>query len=190
MSLLGFDVGVAATVVPIDENASYWVKAISDNDFTRSGYLLVPRIVATKGLGAVTISGSYAKVPSSDITMLGANVDIPIIKGTVATPSLTARATYSQLQGVDVFKLKNYGAEAFLSKGFGPLMPYIGAGIVRTDSSGRVERDGALLYRLDDQFDSKRVTVGLRLSLLVPKIVVEATQGDDRTYAAKISLGL
>jgi hypothetical protein len=189
-SLLGFDIGVAATAVPIDEKAAYWVKSVSDSDLARSGYFLVPRLVASKGLGAATVSATYAKVPDSEIKMFGASVDVPIIKGTVATPTLAIRGTYSQLQGVDQFKLKNYGAEAFLCKGFGPLMPYVGAGMVRTDSEGRVEQNGALLYRLEDQFDSSRITVGLRISLLVPKIVIEATQGDERTYAAKISLGL
>jgi hypothetical protein len=31
--------------------------------------------------------------------------------------------------------------------------------------------------------------VGLRLSLVVPKLVVEATQAQVRSYAAKISVG-
>lgn len=176
--------------MPIDENAAYWVKSVSDNDFARNGYFLVPRLTASKGLGFATVSASYAKVPDSDIRMFGGSVDVALIRGTIATPALSARGTYSQLQGVEQLDLKNYGLEAFLSKGFGPFTPYVGAGIVRTDSEGRIEQNGQLLATLKDNFDTKRVTVGLRFSLLVPKIVVEATQGDDRTYAAKISLGL
>jgi hypothetical protein len=189
-SLLGFDVGVAVTAVPIDDEAAYWVKSVSDSDLARNGYFLVPRLVASKGLGAATVSATYAKVPDSEIKMFGAAVDVPIIKGTIATPTIALRGTYSQLQGVDQFKLKNYGVEASICKGFGPVMPYAAAGVVRTDSEGRIEQNGVLLHRLEDQFDSKRITVGVRFSLLVPKIVLEATQGDERTYAAKISLGI
>jgi hypothetical protein len=41
-----------------------------------------------------------------------------------------------------------------------------------------------------DEFDSNRITVGVKFSLLLPKIVVEATQGEERSYAAKVSFGL
>src|SRR5262245_1431488 len=52
-SLLGFDVGVAATLIKIDENASWWRHAVpANNDFlTGGGYASVPRIVAAKGFG-------------------------------------------------------------------------------------------------------------------------------------------
>lgn len=189
-SLLGFDIGIAATAIQVDDDAAYWTNSVA-SDFTTSGYLVVPRLVASKGLGAVTVAGSYAKVPDSDIQVIGGSIDVPIIRGTVVTPTIAVRGTYSQLLGVDEFKLKNYGVEGFISKGFGPITPYAGAGIVRTQSSGDVQRNGATLVRLDDEFDTQRITVGVRLSLLIPKIVVEATQGEnDRTYAAKISLGL
>src|SRR5947207_6083585 len=47
--LLRFEVGAAATLVDIDKNASYWQNAVG-NDFSTSGYLAVPRLVASKGL--------------------------------------------------------------------------------------------------------------------------------------------
>ena len=64
--LLGFDIGVAATAVPVDTNAPYWTRAVSD-DFTISDHVVVPRVVAIKGLSAFTVSAMYSQVPDSDL---------------------------------------------------------------------------------------------------------------------------
>ena len=44
-------------------------------------------------------------------------------------------------------------------------------------------------FTLDDRSNINRYTAGVRFSLLVPKIVVEVTQAEVRSYAAKISVG-
>jgi len=186
--LLGFDVGVAVTGVPVDDNAAYWVRSVNSN-FLRSGYLAVPRLVASKGIGFANVAASYAQISGTGIKLYGGSVDVPIIDGGLVSPTLAVRGSYSEIRGVDVFSLKSYGAEAFLSKGFGPVTPYAAAGVTRFQSHGRVEQ-GTVNLDLSDRSDHSRVTVGLRFSLFVPKIVVEATQGEERTYSAKISLGL
>lgn len=182
--LLGFDVGVAANAIPVDTNAAYWQKAVGD-DFTISDDVVVPRVVASKGLSFLTVSGAYAKIPSSEITMWGGSVDIPILSGGIVKPTLGIRAAYAQLGGSDQFDLKTYGAEIFLSKGFGPLTPYVAAGRARSDAEARFA--GRVLT---DKADSNRITVGVKLSFLLPKISIEATQGEERSYAAKVSFGL
>src|SRR6266513_446581 len=55
-SLLGWDVGIAATLVKVDQNASWWRHAVpANNDFlTGGGYAAVPRLVAIKGFGPIT----------------------------------------------------------------------------------------------------------------------------------------
>jgi len=40
-----------------------------------------------------------------------------------------------------------------------------------------------------DRSDINRYTVGVRISLLLPKITIEATQAEVRSYAAKVSIG-
>jgi hypothetical protein len=188
--LLGFDVGIAVTGVPVDRDATYWQRA-AGNDFSSHGYLLVPRVVASKGFSAGTISGSYAKVSDSGIKTWGGALDVPIIEGGVLRPTLAARATYSVLTGSDVYDLKTYGAELFLSKGFGPVTPYGAIGRVRGNAHGTIPATTTSPeVRLSDKSDQNRYTVGVRFSLFIPKIVVEATQGEVRSYAAKISLGL
>src|SRR6266550_5016068 len=184
--LLGFDIGIAATAMKIDTNSSYWLHSVpAGNDFVHGSYAAVPRLVVAKGFGVGTISGSYAKFSNSGIKTYGGALDLPIIRGTLVSPELAVRASYGTITGVDVLKLKTYGVEAFLSKGFGPLLPYVAYGRMRTDSRGFI----APSVILNDRGENSRLTVGARLSLFIPKFAIEATQAEQRSYAAKISFG-
>src|SRR5687768_47868 len=73
--LLGFDIGIAVTAVPVDTTASYWQNAVRD-DFSVSNYLAVPKLVASKGLSVATVSASYAKVQDSDVSIIGGAIDV------------------------------------------------------------------------------------------------------------------
>lgn len=182
--LLGFDIGIAVTAIPVDTTASYWQNAVRD-DFTVSNYLAVPRLVASKGLSVATVSASYAKVPGGDVAIIGGAVDVPVIRGGLAVPSLTVRGVYSQLRGVENLEATTYGLEVFVAKGFGPVTPYAAAGRMRADTTAS-RPVGALAH----EADVNRFTAGVRISLMIPKISVEATQAEERSYAAKISFGL
>lgn len=178
--------GVAATAVPVDTNAAYWQHAVND-DFSISNYVAVPRVVVSKGLSSATISAMYSRVQGSSINVWGGALDVPIINGGLLKPTLALRGSYAKLGGVDSYDLTTYGVEVFLSKGFGPLTPYAAYGRARSNAEGRVTTP-ELVFR--DRHEDQRVTLGLKLSLLLPKIVIEATQAEKRSYAAKISFGL
>ena len=184
--LLGFDIGIAATALQIDKNASYWLHSVpAGSDFVHGSYATVPRLVVSKGFGVGTISGSYAKFSNSGVKTYGGALDLPILRGTVATPEIAVRGSYATVTGVDVLKLKTYGVEAFVSKGFGPLTPYAAYGRMRTDSRGIITPT----FSLHERGDNNRYTLGLRLSLVVPRLAIEATQAEQRSYAAKLSVG-
>jgi len=187
--LLGFDVGVAATAIPVETGAAYWQNSVNE-DFTVSDYVLVPRVVVSKGLKVATISAMYAQVPDSEISVLGAALDVPIIDGGVLRPTLAIRGSYATLKGVDDFDLDTYGAELFLSKGFGPVTPYGAIGIARSDAVGSVNVPTLAPVVLEDEATTNRITLGVKLSLFIPKIIIEATQGEERSYAAKVAFGL
>ncbi len=190
--VLHFDVGVAATLVKVDTNDPYWRHAVpANNDFTRNGYAAVPRLIVSKGFGAGTLSAMYAKVNDSGIGTWGGALDLPILRGSVVMPELALRASYATLTGVDVYKLKTYGLEAFVSKGFGPFTPYGAIGRQRVDARGDVNQLPNVVATppLKEKSDFNRITLGVRLSLIVPKFDVEVTQGEVRSYAAKISVG-
>lgn len=188
--LLAFDVGIAGTAIPVDETASYWIRSVS-SDIVTDGYVIFPRLVVSKGLGVANLSASLARVPDSDIDVWGAALDVPILSGNLALPTVSVRGTYAEVRGVEELDMKTYGAEVFISKGFGPFTPYAAAGISRTDAEGRIAATAltpAIL--LEDAFERERFTVGVRFSLLFPKIVIEATQAEELSYSAKLSLGL
>ena len=57
-------------------------------------------------------------------------------------------------------------------------------------SHGRNSRTiSTTAFTLTDKSSLNRYTVGVRLSLFLPKLVVEATQAEVRSYAAKVSIG-
>jgi hypothetical protein len=187
---LGFDVGIAGTAVSIDKSATWWTRAVG-KDFSSSGYVGVPRLVASKGFGGGTVSGSYAKLGNSGVKTWGGSLDVPLIRGTLVTPEIALRASYATLTGSDVYKQKVYGVEAFISKGFGPVMPYGAIGRMRNDARGTISLGPALpaFRTISDRSNINRYTAGVRLSLLVPKIAVEVTKAEVTSYAAKISFG-
>jgi hypothetical protein len=186
--ILGFDIGIAVTALPVDTDAAYWQKSV-DNDFSVSDYVAVPKLVASKGFSFLTLSASYSQLPDSDIAVWGGSLDVPILGGGIVTPTIAVRGAYAQLMGVDQFELETYGAELFISKGFGPVTPYAAIGQARSDAHGELSVQTPIAVILDDEDTSTRITVGAKLSLLLPKIVVEATQAEERSYSAKLSFG-
>jgi len=188
--LLRFDVGIAITAIDIDTEATYWQRAIGE-DFTNEygNFVGVPRLVVSKGLGAITVAGSLAKL-GEGVDVWGASLDMPVMGGGFLVPTLAVRGTYSQLRGLDVYQQKTYGVEVFLGKGFGPVTPYAAYGRMRSDATGTIPATAATPeIVLTDESDINRITVGARLSLGIPKLVVEATQAEERAYSVKLSVG-
>jgi 3D (Asp-Asp-Asp) domain-containing protein len=183
--LLRFDIGVAATGVQVDTNASYWQRAVS-KDITVGDYVAVPRLVASKGLSAATISASYAKVQDTGAQILGGTLDVPIINGGLVKPTLAVRGSYSTLRGVDVYRLNTYGLELFLGKGFGPVTPYGAIGRQRSDARGTIP---TTTITLRDKSTMNRYTAGVQFNLLLLRLAVEANQAEARSYGAKVSFG-
>ena len=184
--LLHFDIGLGATLVKIDQNAAYWKKSVPKDIVVSGGYVGIPRLIVAKGYGGGTISASYAKISDTGVKIYGGALDMPLIRGSIAMPEVSLRGVYTKLSGVDVYRLKVYGLEAFISKGFGPLTPFAAVGRMRTDARGSIDTQN---FTLKDKSSINRYTAGVRVSLLVPKLVVEATQAEVRSYAAKVSIG-
>jgi len=145
-------------------------------------------VVVSKGFGDFTLSGMIAKINDTGVKTWGGAIDVPVIRGTAATPELALRGSFATLSGADVLREKTYGLEAFVSKGFGPLMPYAAYGRMLTDARGTASTTPSTVT-LHDRSDVARMTAGLRLSFFLPKIVIEATQAEVRSYSVKISVG-
>ena len=184
--LLRFDAGVAATAVRIDPNATYYTHSVAKDITFSNNYVAVPRLVVSKGLSAATVSASYAKLQNSSGSILGGTLDVPIIGGGLVKPTLALRGSYATLRGVDVYSLNTYGLELFLGKGFGPVTPYASYGKQRSDAKGTVP---SVNLALRDRSTITRYGAGVQLNLFVFRVGVEATQAEQRSYAAKVSFG-
>lgn len=189
-SIFSFDIGIAVTAVEVDEDAAFWIKSVNE-DILQSGYLLAPRIVASKGFGRISVSGSYMMIPDTDVEVWGAALDVPIVAGGLVRPTIAVRGTWADVRGVDELDLQAIGLEGFISKAFGPITPYAGIGIARTEATGVIEETVFFPEMvLNVESDEERITIGARLSLLLFKFVVEAVQTDETTYGAKFSFSL
>ena len=184
--LTRFDIGIAATAVQVDPNASYWSRAVNKDITLGGNYIAVPRLVVTKGLGAASVSGSYAKLGRTGGSIAGGSLDIPIINGGVLKPTLALRGSYSTLRGIDVYKINTYGAELFLGKGFGPITPYGAIGKQRSDATGMIPQAS---LTLKDKSTLTRYTLGAAINLLILRVNIEANQAEMRSYGARVSFG-
>jgi hypothetical protein len=180
--LTGFDVGVAVTVVDIDDE---WEAVFEDLD--APGYLPVPSLRLRKGLPFnVDIGAFYAQAPRTNLRMYGGEVQWALLEGGVASPALALRGSYSTLKGVDDLDLETYAADAVISKGFAMLTPYAGIGMVRIEG----DYTGDFNPGLDrHKLEEVRYFGGMQVALALLRLTVEAEYLEKPVYSAKISLG-
>ena len=185
LGTLGFDVWADAAVAPDFEDD---VRTAIDGDLP-GGYLGIYRIGARKGLPfGIDVGASWGQAVDGDLDLVAGELSWALLEGGVATPALGLRATGSFTSGSDTYDLEQYGLEAELSKGFAVLTPFVGAGVVWSESS--FEREAALGGDLS--FDSTETVLygGVILNLLVPKLTVSLEQGEELQGAVRIAFGL
>ncbi len=184
LGLLGFDLGIEVMAVKIDNDAQFW--QLVNNDLP--SYLTFPKLHAQKGLPfGFDVGLVYTKVPSSNIGMFGGELKWAILKGTIATPALALRGSYTTLLGVDNLDVSTYGADLSVSKGFGPLTPYVGIGQVAINSSTDATAfpSGALE---DESVSATHAFIGAKLSLLMLSVVAEADFAEVPSYSFRLNL--
>jgi hypothetical protein len=133
MGITGFDVGVEGSFVSISTgNNNYWEKAFSND---APSMLVLPKIRVQKGLPfGIDIGAMYTYMPGSNIKIIGAEIGYAILEGSVATPAVKVRGTYTKLTGVNDLTFQTAGVDASISKGFLMLTPYAGVGMIYLDS--------------------------------------------------------
>jgi hypothetical protein len=188
LGLLGFDIGVEITAVAIDSNASYWTNIIPPGD-SLPNYLALPKLHAQKGLPfGIDVGFVYSNVPSTNISMYGGELKWAILKGSVATPALALRGTYTTLTGVDTLDASTYGADLSVSKGFGPLTPYAGIGQTWIKTSSDALSTSAVPLE-DESISASHFFVGTKLSLLLLSFALEADFAKVPSYSFRVGLG-
>lgn len=184
----GFDLGAEVTVLDINEKRGYWQAAVQDPGDLPS-YLAVPKLHANVGLPlGIDLGGFFGAVPGSNIRLYGGDVKWAVIRGGLIWPAVALRGAYTELAGVDELDLNTKALDASISKGFGPLTPYVGAGRVWIEAEPRkaAAAPPVSLERETEQED--RVFAGLRFSAVFITAVAEASFARVPAYTLRINV--
>lgn len=180
LGVLGFAIGGFATYVPTDDKDA-WQRLTGEE----VDWVGMVGLSAQKGLPfGIDVGASYAAVPGADANLFGAEVRYALLEGSVATPALAVRGSYTKASGIDDFDFDAYGLDVSISKGFGPLTPYAGAGYIW--SSYDVDSDFVTLD--DEDVDKSRVFVGLRISALIGITPEYERIGDRDVFNVRLGL--
>ncbi|MFQ5780784.1 MAG: hypothetical protein ACE5HN_08375 [Nitrospiria bacterium] len=183
LGILGFDIGVEATVAEIKQNRSYWTEITPD----APSVLFLPKVHAQKGLPfGIDVGAVYTKVPSSNIDMVGVEIKKALLTGNVLFPAIALRGSYTKLSGVPNLDMHTYGADVSISKGFLFLTPYAGYGQVWIQSEVKLPPP----LNLKANITLPKPFVGVKISPLpVVNVVAEADFGKIPLYTFRINVG-
>lgn len=163
LGIIGFDAGVEVSVIDIKSDSAYWKAAFADD---APSNLYLPKLRVRKGLPfGIDVGAMYSYVPGTNIKLYGFELSKAILDGTLATPAVGIRATYTRLSGVNDLDLQTTGIDASISKGFLFLTPYAGAGglWINSSASGNLR---TLSNLRAENFFQPRVFAGLKVSPL------------------------
>jgi hypothetical protein len=187
LGITGFDIGGEVSAMSIDKNSTQWSAAFNND---APSYLLIPKIRARKGLPfGIDVGAMYSYVPGSNIKLYGAELSKAILEGSVATPAVGVRATYTKLAGVNDLGLQTYGIDASVSKGFPFLTPYGGAGIMWINSEAKGNLKTVAPDLTNETISVPRIFGGVKISPLpLLGITVEAEYAVRPIYSLKAAV--
>jgi len=186
LGITGFDIAAQASLISIENNRSYWEKATGAD---APEYITAPAVRVRKGLPfGIDIGAMYTDIYDTDIQVYGAELSKAILDGSVATPALGVRATYTKVSGLNDIDLQTAGIDATISKGILFLTPYAGGGMLWIDGKYNGSTPGVSLG--SESFWQPRGFVGLRISPLpFIGITAEAEYAVRPIYSLKLGVG-
>lgn len=183
LGILGFDVGVEASIINIHNNDPFWTKVTSTPP---ASSLVIPKIHAQKGLpGNIDVGVVYSSVPNSNISLMGGELKYAILEGSIATPAVALRGSYTKLNGISDLNLTSTEADLSISKGFGPLTPYAGIAEVIIQSSA----NNSSLNLNSESIQVVRGFVGAKFSMVFVNLVGQVDMGELPTYSLRLNVG-
>lgn len=184
LGITGFDIGGEVSVMSIDKKSAQWSNSFNGKE--APSYLAVPKIRARKGLPwSIDVGGSYAYVPETNVKMYGVEISKAILDGTMATPAVGVRGTYTKLTGVDDLGISTFGIDASVSKGFVFITPYAGAGLLWVNS----EAKGILAGLKNETATVPRIFGGVKISPFpLFSITAEAEHAVNPIYSFKAAI--
>jgi len=182
----GFDIGLEVTQTNMAKSSQLWSTITGGNAVSS---LYVPKLTVAKGLPfGIDIAGFISKVPTTNISLTGAELRYAILDGGMATPAVAVRGAFTKLSGVNQLSFDTKSLDVSISKGFVMVTPYAGVGQVWTNSSANVAGLGGA--NLSTNFTQSKVFAGAKLSLGVVNFVGEVDKtGAARSVTLKMGFG-
>jgi hypothetical protein len=170
LGIIGFDLSLEATSGTYEGNS-----------------VILPKIKFQKGLIAgLDVAGYYSagSIPgeSASATAYGAAITYAILKGGVASPAWNVRGSYTSLEIPNVVSTTTTGIDTSISKGFGPVTPYVGVGTFMLNGT---DLTGNFFNKYDAT--KTRYYYGVSLDMLAFNLTFEGDNTDGtNSYSAKI----
>lgn len=184
LGILGFDIGAEVTGVKINADKTFWKLAVSDA--TPPDYIVFPKIHVQKGLPlGIDVGLMYSTAPGTNISVYGGEIKWAVLRGTIVSPAVAIRGSYTALSGVNDIDASTYGLDASISKGIGPLIPYAGVGEVWIKTS----ENSSVVSLKDVNTNAAKFFAGAKLNLLFMNFVAEADFSDVNMYSARVNVG-
>ncbi|HDN25691.1 MAG TPA: hypothetical protein ENG03_01075 [Thioploca sp.] len=184
LGITGFDVSVEIVATDISDDQAYWTKLVSDGN--PYSYLPVPRLHVQKGLPfGFDVGAMYVAVPDTNIKLWGLEAKYAILEGSMLTPALSVRASYSQLQGVNDISLDTKSLDVLVSKGFLMFTPYVGASLTAVNGS----ENSSLVDLNDVEETGYRALAGVQVSPF-PLLIIngELSVGEVMQFGLKVGV--
>ncbi|RKZ36387.1 MAG: hypothetical protein DRQ41_14550 [Gammaproteobacteria bacterium] len=182
LGITGFDVSLEMVITDISDDKVFWKNMVDDGD--PYSFIPVPRLHVQKGLPFnIDVGAMYVAMPDTNIKLWGLEAKYAILEGSMVTPALSVRASYSKLQGVDDINVDTQSLDVLVSKGFLMFTPYAGASLTKINAS-----ENSALVTLDDVSETGyRGLAGLQFSPF-PLLIIngEISYGETMQYGLKI----
>jgi hypothetical protein len=172
----GFEVWVDTSFLP-----DYQEGGVSGN-LPEDG-LAVSRVGVRKGFPR-GIDLGVALGRAGDVDLIDAELEWAILRGGVAQPALGVRLAAGRAKD-DVYELKRWSAELVLSKGFGPVTPFVSAGVVRAEADFQPATGPA--FGANETHEV--LAAGVTLSLLLPRLTFSVEQAGELQFAVRAAIG-
>ncbi len=198
LGLTGFEIGGSVSFADINQNASYWRKATADHN--PPDYLVIPRVILRKGLfWGIDLGASYLQIPNTNISLVGGEINIALLRDGIATPAIGLRAAYSSLLGISFLNMQVINASLGISKKLFIFEPYASVGDVMIlskpnnipSSSADITLPPAQwVYLKEEDISEFQGTVGLQLDFTIARLAFEAAFSKIPVYSVKLTFGL
>jgi hypothetical protein len=185
--ITGFQVGIAASAVQLDDGAQYMKNAFADSD--APSYAALPKVYLSKGLPLnFDVEGFVAGRPGGNERLFGGAVKWAYMEGSTLAPAIGIRAHGTRLAGVDRLDLSTYGADVSISKGFAMLTPYVGYSVFEIEgeaTSANYPNLGSLTHTTTES----KAFGGARFSVGFFNLVAQADLGEVNSYSLRANIG-